>query len=94
MVVGSGWRELPSLGLGGLGGMRGERGSQGLTWTELKASEVGLDGRTGTRANLATGRLTEVCLASEGEWCRVQICGPIAVLASGEAVLLRGQTAD
>lgn len=71
------------------------RGSQtGLTWTELK-SERGLgrqdgDGQTGTRAILATGRLTDVCLASEvDEWVSRADLWSNAVLASGEAVLLR-----
>lgn len=48
------------------------------------------DGQTGTRAILATGRLTDVCLASEvNEWVSRADLWSNAVLASGEAVLLR-----
>ena len=83
------------LGLGGLG-VDVEGGDWGLVIArsdlDRTQSEVGRkEGQTGTRAILATGRPTGVCSVERGTgriWCRVQICGPIAVLASWQAARL------
>lgn len=75
------------------------RGSQtGLTWSRTqkrarfgRAGRQDGDGQSGTRAILATGHLTDVCLASDDvdEWVSRADLWSNAVLASGEAVLLR-----
>lgn len=85
-----------SLGLGGFGWMRGEGDREAQLGPNPKQARLGEWVWTGTRAILATtGRRTDVCLSSEVEWMvsRADLWSN-AVLASGEAVLLRGQAAD